>query len=459
MNDEHARPLSSSASSATLSSGRTANTNESVNSSSSSLATESPTSLEKPPYQVRHRSPSPTHLATEPERRVTFSSTTTNDATEASSHTMGVLSSKPPNTISNPSKSRPQRTWWRRFNRFPLANSLSALSLAVAAVGLLFFGWRQYRLQNMALAQSLIQNCQGWDESKLGSINSECEDLLRRFSDGEFKLPYPITKRASDGLRKRASELSASFLGHRQEDHAQTWTWVYSAIVVILSAVMLIVAAKFGLFTRIQSSLLLRETRRRPSDFHIATQQRLQGYSKACYDGRDYSVLRHQPSSHEDLHKLGHWLRSSASSSSSSVDSSASSELRRRSTQKRKLAIRHPTNDEEEAYDSLIELPSKKDTKIFFEPNTGAYIRLTPWKSQADDEENDDVQPGDTKGAIAKMGSGAVAFAAGKMVGEQIAEEIECFEEGRIREKMLPRATEGMQELVMNDGVSATKDS
>ena len=429
----------------------TLDTNKSARSSSSSLATESPTSVEKSSNQSRQRSKSPVRPSSNFERRVTFTSEDTNESSVPNTQNVRIDHVKPKKSHPRQSNSRHKKTWWTRFNRFPLANSLATLSLAVAAVGLLFFGWRSLRNETYNLHHTYVQNCLNWDVQKLGDMTSECEDMLRRFRNGEFKPPYPVYKRAIDGLRKRSMDLSASLLSRSDSQVEHSHNWTYAAGIVFLLSTILVVALKFNTLTNIRSSLSFQQPRRRNSGFHFATQQRFQGYSKASYDGRDYTVLRHQPSSHEDLHKLGHWLRSSASSSSSSVDSSASGELRRRSTQKRKLAIRHPTKDEEEAYDSLIELPSKKDTKIFFEPNTGAYIHLTPWKSQADDEEEGEVQEGDTKGAIAKMGSGAVAFAAGKMVGGKIAEEIECFEEGKIREKILPRATEGTQYMMLDE--------
>ena len=73
--------------------------------------------------------------------------------------------------------------------------------------------------------------------------------------------------------------------------------------------------------------------------------------------------------------------------------------------------------DEDQQYEGLIELKTKGSNKTFFDPKTGEFIRLTPWKASAALDDDDSKFQGDVKGntkkALARMGAGAVALGGG----------------------------------------------
>ena len=88
--------------------------------------------------------------------------------------------------------------------------------------------------------------------------------------------------------------------------------------------------------------------------------------------------------------------------------------------------------DHQHEYQGLIELKTKAGgkNKTFFDPETGEFIRLTPWKASAvlDDDEGSKIhgdEKGDTKAALARMGAGAVALGGGKSLDEEIMEELD----------------------------------
>ena len=77
-----------------------------------------------------------------------------------------------------------------------------------------------------------------------------------------------------------------------------------------------------------------------------------------------------------------------------------------------------------EKHEGLIELETTNDSKTFFDPDTGKFIHLTPWRSGADSSSHDQTtkgaQEGSVKRAIAKMFPGGVALAGGKRIGEAV---------------------------------------
>lgn len=81
-----------------------------------------------------------------------------------------------------------------------------------------------------------------------------------------------------------------------------------------------------------------------------------------------------------------------------------------------KVSITNPSGDEK--HEGLIELETTGGNKTFFDPETGEFIHITPWKSTQDG--NDGSVNGDDKGsvnrAVPKIFSGAFALAAGKQV-------------------------------------------
>lgn len=91
------------------------------------------------------------------------------------------------------------------------------------------------------------------------------------------------------------------------------------------------------------------------------------------------------------------------------------------------------TNDaSDEKHENLIELETEGPNKTFFDPETGEFIHLTPWKSTGDEEVHG-LRPdskGSTKRALAQMTIGATGWAGGKNIDDQLAEELQTNSRG-----------------------------
>lgn len=87
------------------------------------------------------------------------------------------------------------------------------------------------------------------------------------------------------------------------------------------------------------------------------------------------------------------------------------------------------TNDaSDEKHDNLIELKTEGPNKTFFDPETGEFIHLTPWKSTGGEEVHG-LKPdgkGSTKRALIQMTLGATGWAGGKNIDDQLAEELQA---------------------------------
>lgn len=105
-------------------------------------------------------------------------------------------------------------------------------------------------------------------------------------------------------------------------------------------------------------------------------------------------------------------------------------------------------------HEGLIELKTKADNKTYFDPETGEFIHLTPWKSPHKDDNEDKEHPSgkaatkkDTTRAFARMATGLGAWAGGKDVDDALAREIADAENRRIAQ----RAGDCLAGLVTNE--------
>ena len=100
-----------------------------------------------------------------------------------------------------------------------------------------------------------------------------------------------------------------------------------------------------------------------------------------------------------------------------------------------KVSLTSESSDEK--HENLIELETEGPNKTFFDPETGEFIHLTPWKSTGDEEIrglNPD-RKGSIKRAFAQMTLGATGWAGGKNIDDQLAEELQA--NGKSGEKEL----------------------
>lgn len=104
-----------------------------------------------------------------------------------------------------------------------------------------------------------------------------------------------------------------------------------------------------------------------------------------------------------------------------------------------KVSLTNDTSDEK--HDNLIELETGGRDKTFFDPETGEFIHLTPWKSTGD-EEFHGLEPnrkGSIKRAFAQMTLGATGWAGGKNIDDQLAEELQANSRGEEKKESNPQ--------------------
>ena len=107
-----------------------------------------------------------------------------------------------------------------------------------------------------------------------------------------------------------------------------------------------------------------------------------------------------------------------------------------------------------EKHEGLIELETTGDNKTFFDPETGEFIHLTPWRSpqKNDNESNDNhsgkaATRGDTTRALVRMATGLVAWAGGKEVDDVLVKNITDAE----NKNFAQRAGDSLAGLVTNE--------
>lgn len=99
------------------------------------------------------------------------------------------------------------------------------------------------------------------------------------------------------------------------------------------------------------------------------------------------------------------------------------------------------TNDAyDEKHENLFELETEGPNKTFFDPETGEFIHLTPWKSTGDEEVRG-LKPdgkGSAKRALAQMTLGGTGWAGGKNIDDQLAEELQANSKGIEKKESKP---------------------
>ena len=91
-----------------------------------------------------------------------------------------------------------------------------------------------------------------------------------------------------------------------------------------------------------------------------------------------------------------------------------------------KVSLKNHTS--EEKHENLIELKTEGPNKTFFDPETGEFLHLTPWKSTGNDEAHGLTpdRKGSIRRAFAIMTLGGAGWAGGKSIDDQLAEELQA---------------------------------
>ena len=157
--------------------------------------------------------------------------------------------------------------------------------------------------------------------------------------------------------------------------------------------------------------------------------------------GEGYRMIRRNPDENHPLGQLRQQIRRSQPNAvedptgESVTDSRNNSEVTLAPWENTewgtsKVLLTNGTSDEK--HQNLIELRIKGPNKTFFDPETGEFIHLTPWKSTGDEEVHG-LKPdgkGSIKHAFVKMTLGASGWAGGKSIDDQLAEELQANSKG-----------------------------
>lgn len=228
-------------------------------------------------------------------------------------------------------------------------------------------------------------------------------------------------------------ERSTLLTGKPREDGADSNLFKFSSVAVVLAStviiggISLIVFRHYGITEKVFTSQVR-------SDFQF-TRHHQEG--PETVNGEAYRMIRRNP---EDSHPLG--------------------QLRQQIRRSQPNAVENPTGDpiwqndtSDEKPKNLIELETKGPNKTFFDPETGEFIHLTPWKSTGA-EEIHGLKPdgkGSIKRAFAQMALGATGWAGGKSIDDQLVEELQANSIGVEKKPDEPKAGDGVTGDLLNE--------
>ena len=110
-----------------------------------------------------------------------------------------------------------------------------------------------------------------------------------------------------------------------------------------------------------------------------------------------------------------------------------------------KVSLKNHTSEEKQ--ENLIELKTKGPNKTLFDPETGEFLHLTPWKSTGNNEVHG-LRPdhkGSIRRAVAIMTLGGTGWAGGKSIDDRLAEELHA------NSKIVAKAGDGITGDMINE--------
>ena len=155
-----------------------------------------------------------------------------------------------------------------------------------------------------------------------------------------------------------------------------------------------------------------------------------------------YRIIRTSPEDNHPLHQLGQRIRNSQPNavenptgeliwqSHNASEDTLADPWKDTKWGTSKVSLTNNASDEE--HENLIELKTEGPNKTFFDPETGEFIHLTPWKSTGD-EEIHGLHPNDkgsTERALVQMTLGGTGWAGGKNIDDLLAEELQANSHG-----------------------------
>ena len=330
---------------------------------------------------------------------------------------------------------------------------------------------------------------------------SQCHEYVEKFYEGKMKPPYNFSKRAIEATRifekalkvrarkimqrtAKASSVSLPTLhaflrrslGLPETEESSNPQNIQPIKIAIATGFVLFVGSLFVL-RRMQDHARVEAPPFTCPGRSDRQRVRVERHSSDAQEqvtlDDEYEMLKHNPNEQDYLGQVRQQIRNSQqidmttsqesvdwASHNSSADTLITQNDRRRSTPS-KINLRHSIDNghkEQESviHEGVIELPAKGKTKNFFDPTTGEFIHLAPWRSneyEDEDSDDDEVAKGQVKQAFAQMTAGATALAGGKIIDERFLEEMEKWQSGAMEQKQRPpqRAGDCLAGLVTNE--------
>lgn len=207
--------------------------------------------------------------------------------------------------------------------------------------------------------------------------------------------------------------------------------------------------------------------------------------SETVTSGQDVKIVKSKPEEDHELGQLRQRIRKSQNnfdgaykdiSGSQSRNSSAgtlvSGWAQQEGRRPSNVTIQTSAGGDNKYHEGLIELETKGVNKTFFDPDTGEFIHLSPWKSTHNDSEDSEgeedsyskAKPKGKEGVkrvLAQMATGGVAWAGGKRIDDAILEDFrEVGKESEGSKERIPqRAGDCLAGLVTNEAPSGRPTS
>ncbi len=330
-------------------------------------------------------------------------------------------------------------------------NTLGFLTLVLTLIGMVAFESRTYKLTKEQTELAKAQTC-GQFLTLPGDLVSvdtgrKCRDLIMNNTLRRHK----YMKRAWNSIVDAGSWLNMADstkeitppVGGFGRETLNLRIFNFSSVAIGLASTVIVAGLSLIIFRRY---LRTEEVFTSPakSDWQF-TRHHEEGPETVSWEG--YRMIRRNP---EDVHPLGQLRQHIRSSQPDAVHNpTGEPKWQSRNTSEDTLVgpwkdtkwgaskVSLTSDESNEKHENLIELETEEPNKTFFDPETGEFIHLTPWKSTGVEEVHG-LRPdgkGSIKCAFATMTLGATGWAGGKSIDDQLAEELQANSTGVDREE------------------------
>lgn len=233
-----------------------------------------------------------------------------------------------------------------------------------------------------------------------------------------------------DGFTKR-SKLPTGAFG---EDAVNSGFFKFSSVAIVLASTVITGGLSLIVFRRYWRTEEVFTSPVR-SDWQF-TRHHQEGPETVTGEG--YRMIRCNPEDHHPLGQLRQGIRSSQPNAVENLTGEPTWQSHNTSedtllgpwkdTKWGTSKVSLTTDTSDETHDNLIELETNGPNKTFFDPETGEFIHLTPWKSTGYEDVHG-LKPdgkGSTKRALIQMTLGGAGWAGGKNIDDQLAEELQA---------------------------------